>query len=119
VIVEETTRNITLVNCFTQRSLTSFPSHPFPFVVVAVLTDGLGEIQLTVQFQRLDTLDAFHEAHVSYRFTDPLQEVRCRFRITECSFPYPGLFEVNLLAGNDLLAHRRLQIVEGGPSNEE
>lgn len=43
VIVEERTRNVTPVNCFTQRAVKAFPGS-FSFVLFAVLTDGLGEI---------------------------------------------------------------------------
>ena len=30
VVVEETTRNVTLVNCFGQKQVDSFPSEPSP-----------------------------------------------------------------------------------------
>src|SRR5437773_10702408 len=57
VIVEEKTRNVTLVNCFTHRTVEQFPSEPISFVAFAVLCDGSGEITLEVVLQRLDTLE--------------------------------------------------------------
>jgi hypothetical protein len=60
VIVEEKTRNITPVNCFTIRTVEQLPSETFPFVIFAVLTDGTGEIPLEVTIQRLDSMDEIY-----------------------------------------------------------
>ena len=43
VIIEEKTRNVTPVNCFSERTVTRFPSETFPFIVFAPLTDGAGK----------------------------------------------------------------------------
>lgn len=56
VVVEETTRNVTPVNCFTYKRFRSFPAEPTTFVVLAFLTDGLGEIGLEVALQSLDNI---------------------------------------------------------------
>ena len=56
VIVEEGTRNVKLVNCFTTRVVPAFPVEAQPFVVLAFLADGFGEITMEVVVQRLDTL---------------------------------------------------------------
>ncbi len=59
VIIEERTRNVTPVNCFTHRVLRRFPSEPFPFTVFAVLTDGRGKMPLDIVVERLDDLERF------------------------------------------------------------
>lgn len=46
VVVEEKTRNVTLVNSFQRLEFASFPAAAEPFCVYTVLTDGLGEIVL-------------------------------------------------------------------------
>ena len=110
VIVEEKTRNVTPVNCFTYRTAERFPRMR-SFTVFAILTDGLGEISLEIALQRLDTLDEVYRRRLAYRFTNPLQEVRFLLRIRDCSFPVLGHYLVTLLADNELVAQRRLRIL--------
>src|SRR5947207_2224766 len=112
IIVENATHNVTPVNCFTHRTVDTFPSVPFPFVVLAILTDGAGEIPLEILIQRLDTLDEVYRAAVSFRFTNPLREVRCTVRIRHCSFPVPGHYQVLLFADNEMVAHRKLVLTQ-------
>jgi hypothetical protein len=110
VIVEERTRNVTPVNCFASREVAHFPSEALPFVVFAVLTNGIGELRLEVRISRLDKLDLVYRRTETYRFGDPLQEVRTIIRIRDCSFPVSGHYEVMLLANNELVAHRKILI---------
>jgi len=116
IIIEETTRNVTPVNCFTMRRVEGFPSDPFPFVVFAILTDGLGEARLEVAIQRLDNLEEVYRRGAPFHFTDPLQEVRCLFRIRDCSFPVPGSYEADLFADKESIAQRKFRIL---PLEEE
>jgi hypothetical protein len=53
-IVEEKTRNVTLVNCFTALKAEAFPSEPKKFTVFALFSDGVGELSLDVVICRLD-----------------------------------------------------------------
>jgi hypothetical protein len=110
VIIEEKTRNVTPVNCFSQRMVDGFPSEPFPFVAFAILTDGVGEVRLEMAVQRLDTLDEVYQRTVTARFPHPLREVRCVFRVRNCSFPVSGAYQVMILADDELLAQKRLVI---------
>jgi hypothetical protein len=48
-IVEERTRNLTLVSCFTKLIVEDFPSLPQRFALFAVLTDGLGNGTIVVE----------------------------------------------------------------------
>jgi hypothetical protein len=110
VIIEEKTRNLTLVNSFTRRYVERFPAEPFPFVLFAILTDGSGEVKLEAAFQRLDTLEVIFRQRLTVRFTNPLQEIGCIFRVRQCSFPISGHYQVVLLAGEEFLAQRRFRI---------
>jgi hypothetical protein len=110
VIIEETTRNYTPVNCFGRRVLGQFPSEPFPFVVLALLTDGLGDGSLEVVIHRLDNLEEIFRASEPCRFPTPLHVLRCTVRIRNCSFPVPGYYQVSLMADHELVAQRRLLI---------
>jgi hypothetical protein len=108
IIIEDGTHNVTPVNCFTHRTAAAFPCTLLPFVVLAILTDGVGEIPLEVLIQRLDTFDEVYRTARSFQFTDPLQEMRCTVRIRTCSFPLPGPYLVSLLADNEMIAQRKL-----------
>lgn len=56
-IVEEKTRNVTLVNCFRRLPFAVFPTDVSPFFVCAVVTDGLGDCKLTLNVVSLEDLD--------------------------------------------------------------
>jgi hypothetical protein len=104
VIVEEHTRNLSLINCFTARKSETFPSAPQQFDIVAFLTDGLGDIRTEVVVWRLDTMDEIYHQAQTVRFLDRLQEVRFLFRVTQCSFPVAGTYQVGLLVHGEPLA---------------
>jgi hypothetical protein len=74
VIVEETTRNLTPVNCFTHRAMRTFPTEPISFAVAAFLTDGLGDIELEIALQSLDNMDQLYRVGRRFRFETPLEE---------------------------------------------
>jgi len=113
VIVEEKTRNVTPVNCFTHRRVPRFPSEPFPFVVFSTLTDGLGEMPLEVRIYRLDTLEEIYRTiAATIRFTDPLQSVRFQLRIRDVSFPVSGHYNVALLADDEIIPQRKIVILQ-------
>jgi hypothetical protein len=112
VIVEASTRNVTPVNCFHRRAVARFPSGPLPFVVFAILTDGLGQIPLELLIQRLDTLEQLYRYDFTCSFSDPLHEVRCMIRVLNCSFPVPGYYQVTLLAKKEIVGQRRFQITQ-------
>jgi hypothetical protein len=111
VVIEERTLNVTLVNCFTKRNVRVFPSERQRFAVFAALTDGLGDIDLRLVVERLDTAEEiFHESR-TLRFGDHLQEVRFLFRVTSCSFPVAGRYDLILFANDSEVARHRIRIV--------
>jgi hypothetical protein len=111
VVIEEKTRNVTLVNCFTNRTVERFPAVMSSFVVFAGLTNGSGETPFEIVIQRLDTLDEIYRRSFSIYFGNPLQEIRCMVRIRNCSFPVAGQYQVILFADNEPVAQRKIRIV--------
>jgi hypothetical protein len=98
------------VNCFTHRTVEQFPSGSVPFVVFAILTDGLGEMSLEVRAPGFVGGDLPNHA---FRSVHESSSVRpCTLRIRDCSFPVAGHYQVTLLAGNELVAQRKLVILE-------
>ena len=110
MIVEEGTKSVTLVNSFSYRLASSFPTEPIQFTVVAFITDGLGDIRLEVVINRLDNLGEIYRRGKSFQVSDPLSVFRFETRVRSCSFPIPGRYEVNLFAGDEVIARRTILI---------
>jgi hypothetical protein len=110
VIIEEGTRNATLVNSIIHLRVRTFPSPLMRFVVSAVLSDGIGEATMSLIVSRLDTLEDINERHWQMRFPDPLHVVRLRLRSPFLSFPAPGRYEFALLADGDRVAQMVLKV---------
>jgi hypothetical protein len=112
VIVEEQSRNLSLINCFTVRKVASFPTPPQTLAVVAFLIDGFGEGDLTIIFQQLATGEEIYRIQQRINFTDPLRRGRLVCRINNLVFPSPGGYEVSLLIDRELLARSDFRILE-------
>src|SRR5437588_13121324 len=117
VIVEERTRNITLVNSFNRRTAHEFPSPPQQFAVYAMLTNGRGEATLALSVSRLDSLEEIYRRAAHVTFADPLRQVRLWFRVKSCSFPEPGAYQVTLEADGELIIQWVCNIVLRGNDN--
>jgi hypothetical protein len=111
VIAEVGTNNLTIVSSFFSRAVAQFPSKPFPFVVFAMLTDGLGDVLLEVSINRLDNLEEVYRASVTAHFPDPLHVYRCKLRVLDCSFPVAGGYDVTLHIGGEPIARRKITII--------
>jgi hypothetical protein len=118
LILEEGTRNITLVNCFVRREAKSFPTDSISFIVFAILTDGAGEMPLAIVISGLDSLEQIYREERRIELTNPLQEIGSRFLIRDCVFPAAGYYEVSLVANREFIAHRRIRLVERSKLNE-
>jgi hypothetical protein len=110
-IVEERTKNVSLINTFTKLNLERL-SAPSRFVAHAVLTDGLGTATIELRASRLDTNADIYTRRMRVEFADRLAEVSVLFRVNQCSFPAPGTYVLALLADGDWVAQRRLVVTE-------
>jgi hypothetical protein len=93
VIIEEGTRNVTPVNCFSFREVDDFPGHG-SFSVVGWLADGAGTIAAELVVQRLDTLEEIYRDIGELNFRNSLNAARFMARVRDCDFPVPGYYEV-------------------------
>jgi hypothetical protein len=109
-IIEEKPRNLTLVNTFTRLKFREFTSPPYPFFVYLALTDGLGEMTLSITVAGLNDLEILRRVAWHENLTDPLREARRLVQVTECSFPSPGRYQVSLLAGGEWVAQCLLTV---------
>jgi hypothetical protein len=118
VIVEESTKNVTLANSFQTLDVETFPSASIPFAVYTVLTDGLGEIKLDLAVLRGDTLDEIYTRSFKVTFTDPLRQLRLWWNVRSCSFPAPGRYEFGLQANRELMTQSVLEVREKGSNDD-
>jgi hypothetical protein len=114
VIIEKGTENVTLVNCFRERRVKQFPSEPLSFVTYAILTNGLGDIALTIAIQGLEDFKDVQRFTKVCRFGDPFGEFRCTVDFRNIVFPVGGAYQVVLLADNEFVAHRRFTVNHQG-----
>jgi hypothetical protein len=110
VIFENGTMNCTPVNCFVRRSVARVPSEPLSFYVLAFLTDGVGDVELDLVIERLDTLEGVHRRTATLRFGDSLREYRYLIHVRDCIFPVQGGYQILLFADGESIAQRKLVI---------
>jgi hypothetical protein len=110
VIVEEGTRNITLVNCFSQLQSEEFPSPSHRLAVFATLTDGVGNGTVSLVIARLDTLEEVMTLDHPVHFADPLQEAWVIFFLDQFSFPVPGRYQFGLSLDGEPVTHRVIEV---------
>jgi hypothetical protein len=112
VIVEEGTRNVTIMSTFTRLVVEEFPSPPQRFSVYSVVTEGLGDATILLTVTNLETDEEVDRIERGIHFPDRLTEVRLVFQIRECSFPVEGTYQITLYIDGEWLAQRRLQVRE-------
>ncbi len=110
IIVEEGTRNLSLINTFTRRQVGNFPSRPLEFVVFAALIGGRGAGRIRVELTRLETGEVLASWENTGSFTNPLTEMHLFLRVRDFSFPAAGRYQVMVLVDGEWIAHRHLDI---------
>jgi hypothetical protein len=111
VIVEEGTKNVSLISTFSRLRLTGFPGRPQPFCVFATLLDGEGDATISVEISHSETGKDIYTVTQPISFPNRLTEVRVLFRVNRCEFPSPGIYQVALYVDGDWVAHRLLSVV--------
>jgi hypothetical protein len=106
------TRHVSLVNCYRKLRFKRFPSPPQSFTVCAVLTDGLGEMELSVGISGLAAWDELVFRSWKEKFVDPLKEKWFLVPFSEFSFPEPGRYLFALSAAGEEIVQTTLEIIE-------
>lgn len=104
VIIEESTRYVNLLNCFSRRKVDRFPSEPMDFVLFALLLNGRGKVRLETVVEDAESLEEIDRQSVIFEFPDPLSELRFRMQYKAKSFQAPGKYVFNLLANGEIVA---------------
>jgi hypothetical protein len=113
VIIEEGSRNPTLVTCFTKLFVDSFPTEP-EFSLHTVLTDGHGDATMDVVITELATDTEIHRRKSAVHFQSRTAKMRLIYKIKRCSFPAQGKYQVSLLIDGEWVANRDLVLLKKG-----
>src|SRR2546421_1735564 len=92
VVFEEGTQKPYLLGVFTGVAVDSFPTAPQRFDVFAALTDGAGDVTMTLSVVHLDTNEEIYAQRMAVHFADPLRVVNLRFRVRQLIFDAAGTY---------------------------
>jgi hypothetical protein len=112
IIVEERTKNVTLVSTFTKLVADELPTPPQKFAIYTVLTGAHGDGIIDLEIRSLETNEEISSNQMPAHFADRLMELRILFRVASCSFPSVGHYQVTLLLDGEWLAQRRIHVVQ-------
>ena len=116
VMVEERTKNVSLIGGFSKFRGRAFPFAPAPFCVYTSLIGGhdTGELELTVT--SLETDEEVFALRRPLTFLDRLTPVRVLFRLNDCEFPVAGFYLMTLLMDGEWVAQLRFEVSQGESS---
>jgi hypothetical protein len=114
VLVDESTQNVTPVECFNLRLLviSTIPGDS-GFFALAWLADGEGEFSAEIIIRRLDNGEEIYRFEKTLAFKDRMDDARFLARVRGCTFPVAGYYEFVLVIGGELIASRRFRIQKG------
>jgi hypothetical protein len=112
VIIEEVTKNPTLVGSFLARKVERFPSEPVAFSVFIPLVGGSGTGTIVLAAVRLETEEQIYSQQGEVRFPDRFAVINVHFRVSKIRFPAPGSYAFMLLVDSDLIAQRRVEVYQ-------
>jgi hypothetical protein len=112
VIIEQGTRNPTLVGMFLARIVERFPSEPVAFSAFAPLMDGSGTGTIELVAVRLETDDQIYSQQGEVTFPHRFAIVNAHFRVSKIQFPAAGPYSFILLVDGELIAQRRVEVYQ-------
>lgn len=112
LVVEEGTRNVSLINCFTRKAFEQFPTPPITICAYSPLSGGFGEFHIRLRIAHLRSLQWEYENSQKMMFLDRLSEVRYSRRLQGIRFPEPGSYSFSLLIEEEMIADTRIEILK-------
>jgi hypothetical protein len=124
VVFEQGTQKPYLLGVFTGVAVDGFPTAPQRFDVFAALTDGQGDVTMTLTVVHLDTNLEIYAQGMTVKFPDPLRVVNLRFRVRQLQYTAPGTYLFSLTVvekenGKETIveiAARRVRVYQAGGS---
>lgn len=109
-IVDEKTRNVSAINCFSRRIIEGEIETAPPFNVFATMVGGHGTMPAKLVIERLDTLEATYEKPFTLRFPNSLDEMRALVRVRPIAIPVVGYYQALLIVEGETIAQKRFSI---------
>lgn len=116
VVFEQATQKPYLLGIFTGIATDGFPTAPQKFDIFAALTDGLGDVTITLNVVHLETDQEIYGQTMTLTFPDPIRVVNLRFRVRRLIFEVPGSYVFALNVGDNEIAARRVRVYLEGES---
>ena len=116
VVVEEGTHKVSLIGMLKDWRVRRFPFVPPRFFAHVALTDGLGDVTISLVVSRLETNEDLYSLSTSIHFADKLREKQVVFRIAKLSIPAPGAYQFTILANGEWTGQRRVEVLEAEES---
>ena len=104
VIVDEESKNVTLVNIHNRFLVDTFPSGTRKFAIFGILVNSEGIVPIELVITHLDTSDRIYQGTRSYMFPNRLQEIRFHARMTRIEFREEGVYEIVLAVNGEMFA---------------
>lgn len=114
VIIEERTRNASLINIFTARRVDAVPDVLNPFYAFAMVTSGHGECDLDFKITFLEDELEVCSIRGKQAFPGPLTAVRLVLKIERCRVPDFGIYQAALFFDGEWVAERNFRILPKG-----
>jgi hypothetical protein len=90
-ILDERTKNVSLIGCFNRLRLPEFPFAASRFFVFALVTDGLGEGSLELTLTHLASEEEIFRLETTIRLPHRFTELRVPFPLWSVIFPNRAL----------------------------
>jgi hypothetical protein len=110
VIDDVLTRKKSLIGIFSVIRAASFPVQHPNMSVYASLTNGRGEVQVTLRCVRVADDKEVFTAAGPVNFPDPTQVIELIFNLNRVPFETPGLYTFELLAQDNWLLEKRFSV---------
>lgn len=121
VIVDQHSRNPSLISVYTWRGFLDFPTDRVPFSVFCSLTNAQGKGTIRLEVSRLlpDHADPDEESVLYSQdgelvFPSRHAIVHAAFRIRSLVFPQPGVYEIRLRVDGESIVARRPRVYQRG-----
>jgi hypothetical protein len=114
VVFEQGTQKPYLLGVFTGVAVDGFPTAPQRFDVFAALTDGQGDVTITLTVVHLETDQEIYTQRVRVEFPDPLRVINLRFRVRQLIYGTAGTYLFALTVDNQEIAARRVRVYQVG-----
>jgi hypothetical protein len=115
VVEDSNSGKLHLLGVFNSIRPASGENYPYVFdhlCVVAQFTDGLGDVELHFEVVEATTNTiAFTSPNQVLRFSRRQQTVYACLRLTQCPFPRPGVYVVELYCQGTFLDDRQLHLL--------